>query len=103
MTNDMTDKINNFLNRFKPNYYIYISVIKRFFKQDYNKVIEYILEHNLVEKEELYRCPYCNISLNLTSENLIDFDDNDMIECYHCEKDFKKCNSSIEPVYKKKG
>lgn len=102
MTNNMTDKINDFLNHFKPNHYIYLSVIKRFFKDDYNKAIEYMLKHNFIGKDELYRCPYCNIPLNLTS-NFVYFDDNDMIECYHCEKIFKKCNSPIEPVYKKKG
>lgn len=75
MTNDMIDKINNFLNRFKPNYYIYISVIKRFFKQDYNIAIEYILKHNFIGKSELYRCPYCNIALNLTSENFVEWED----------------------------
>lgn len=102
MMNDMTDKINDFLNRFKPNYYIYLNVIKRFFEDDYDKVIEYMLEHNLVWEDELYRCPYCNIALSLTSETFKEFDNDDIIECYDCDREFKKCNAFTEPVYRKK-
>lgn len=109
MMNDMTDKINNFLNRFKPNCYIYISIIKRFFKDNcdkieynYDEVIEYMLEHNLVKKGELYICPYCNYCNITLSKKFKEFDNDNTIICYCCDRKFKKCNVSIEPVYEKK-
>jgi len=55
--------IKDFCNKYKPGEYMFYYVLYRNFKDDVNKVIDFLVKNEYAKKDRIYRCPHCDFYL----------------------------------------
>lgn len=95
--------IKDFCNKYKPGEYMFYYVLYRNFKDDVNKVIDFLVDNGYAKRDKIYRCPHCDFYLavgsvvNKSTKGEVVNEEPLKLFCEACDNEFtiRDCNSEI--------
>lgn len=101
--------IKDFCNKYKPGEYMFYYVLYRNFKDDVNKVIDFLVKNEYAKKDKIYRCPHCDFYLavgsviNKSTKGEVVNEEPLKLFCEACDNEFTILDCTSEIMLRRTG